>query len=73
MGGSSDEKLVIQNLRSVTDSICLPSASIIRNTLFLFAISSFIRWCISKRKQKREAVSQHRANTAFFAIFDRKE
>ena len=40
----------------VTDSICLPSASKIRNTLFLFKISSFICWCISKRKRKREAV-----------------
>ena len=43
-------------LLGVTDSICLPSASRIRNTLFLFEISSFICWCISKRKQKREAV-----------------
>ena len=39
-----------------TDSICLLSASRIRNTLFLFEISSFICWCISKQKQKREAV-----------------
>ena len=42
----------------VTDSICLPSASRIRNTLFLFEILSFICWCISKRKRKREAVSE---------------
>ena len=39
----------------VTDSICLPSATRIRNTLYLFEFSSFICWRlrIGKRKRKR--------------------
>ena len=41
---------------------CQPSAFRIRNTLFLFAISSFICWCASKLsengKRKLEAVSK---------------
>ena len=45
----------------VTDSICLPSASSIHNTLYLYEILSFICLRLRQRKRKRsgnEAVSK---------------
>ena len=59
----------------VTDSICLPSASRIRNTLFLFEISSFICWCISKRSENRKRflrknkhLDTHKTHEIFYGI-----
>ena len=51
----------------VTDSIGLPSASRIRNTLYLFEILSFICWRLREheRKRKRETEKKRKAQAIF--------